>query len=88
LAMSLGFITQAVKLYPKRNFDWLVALNLAFAVGFILACFFDVLRIPMGLITVLAFVKPSVDRRRNLKFRISHFVVLIIALIYTIRWLV
>ena len=88
MAMFLGFTMQAVKLYPKRNLDWLVALNLTFAVGFILANFFDVLRIPVGLITVLAFVKPSVDRRRNLKFRISHFVVLIIALVYTIRWLV
>ena len=86
--MSLGFITQAVKLYPKRKLDWLVALNLTFAVGFILANFFDVLRISMGLITVLAFVKLSVDRMGNLKFRISHFVVLIIALVYTIRWLV
>jgi len=76
----LGFIAQAVKLYSN---DWLIALNLTFAVGFILACFFDVLRIP-----ILAFVKPSVDRRRNLKFRILHFVVLIIALAYTIRWLV
>ncbi|WP_457549638.1 hypothetical protein [Archaeoglobus sp.] len=88
LIVALGFTAQAVKLYPKRSLDWLVSTNLAFALGFALASFIDVLRVPIGILTVLAFVKPSFDRSKNLKFRISHLIVLTIALTYTVRWLV
>ncbi len=88
LVIASGFTAQAVKLYPKRNLDWLVSANLLLALGFALSSFIDVLRIPIGLITVLAFVKPSFDKSRDLKFRIAHLIVLTIALIYTVRWLV
>ena len=38
---------------------------------------------PIGLVTALAFVKSSIDRNKDLKFRLSHLAVLMIALIYT-----
>ena len=88
MVMALGFVAQAVKLYPKRNLDWLVSTNLAFALGFTLASFIDFIRVLIGLITVLAFVKPSFDKSRDLRFRIAHLIVLTIALTYTVRWLV
>ena len=84
LAIDVSFIVQAIGLYLKRNLDWFIALNGLFATRFILVSLFNALGITLGLITVLDFIKPSINKRRNLKFRISHFVVLFVALIYMI----
>ncbi len=80
LIMSLGFAFQAVKLRQRR--DWLVAANVVFSVLYLAAAFYSLLRIPVGLLTVAAFVRPSVDRSKSMQFRIAHIAVLVLALIY------
>ena len=86
VAMSLGFTIQAIKLYPKRGFDWLVLANVVFAILFAFASFIHLLRVPVGILTALAFVRPILIKR-DLKFRLSHLAVLVVALIYTWWWL-
>ncbi len=86
VAMSLGFAVQAVKLYPKRGFDWLILANILFAMLFALASFIYFLRVPLGILTALAFVRPTL-MKRDLRFRLSHLAVLVVALIYTWWWL-
>ncbi len=74
---------QALKLYPKRKLDCLFFGKSYVLFMFFLSFFLGFLRLPIGLVTALAFVKPSIDRNKDLKFRLSHLAVLMIALIYT-----
>ena len=80
--MVSGFVVQALKLYPKRGFDWLTLANVGFAVLYFTALFVDSLRVVAGLATIVAFIRPTMDRSRDLRFRLSHLAVLIVAAVY------
>ncbi len=81
LIMSAGFALQAIKLRKKR---WLLFANLFFSAIYALSCVFQILAPFAGIVTAISFVKPSMDKSRDFRFRVSHLIILMLGVIYAI----